>query len=56
MFPIIIFLLVLTPLYIPVGVTIVHEFSNWRERLAARPARQARPVRQFRPALVPAAA
>ena len=26
------FLLVLSPLYIPVGVTIVHAFETWRSR------------------------
>jgi hypothetical protein len=32
--PISIFLLVLSPLYIPVGVTIVHSVSTWRPRVA----------------------
>jgi hypothetical protein len=31
--PISIFLLVLSPLYIPVGVTIVHSIRNWRPRV-----------------------
>jgi hypothetical protein len=51
LFPIVIFLLVLSPLYIPVAVTVVHEFSNWREKMAARPARQFRPAVQFGPAV-----
>jgi hypothetical protein len=55
LFAIILFLMVLSPLFIPIAVTVVYEFGNWRENLAARPAR---PVRQFRPAvgMVPAAA
>ncbi|MDT5358355.1 MAG: hypothetical protein QOC69_117 [Mycobacterium sp.] len=55
LFAIILFLMVLSPLFIPIAVTVVYEFGNWRENLAARPAR---PVRQFRPAvgLLPAAA
>jgi hypothetical protein len=46
------FLLVLSPLFIPMAVTVAHQIGNWRETLAARPAPQ------FRPALrmVPAAA
>lgn len=32
--PIAIFLLVLSPLYVPVGVTIVHSVRNWRPRVA----------------------
>jgi hypothetical protein len=51
LFPIVIFLLVLSPLYIPVAVTVVHGFGNWRERMAARPARQFRPAVRFRPAV-----
>jgi hypothetical protein len=52
LFPIIIFLMVLSPLFVPVAVTVVDEFDKWRSRRAARPARQ------FRPAvgLLPAAA
>lgn len=52
MLPIIIFLMGLSPLFIPVGVTVVDEFGKWRSRRAARP------VRQFRPAvdLLPATA
>ena len=32
LFPIILFLLVLSPLYIPVGVTLYDVFDNWRSR------------------------
>jgi hypothetical protein len=55
LFPIFLFLMVLSPLFIPIAVTGVHEFGNWRSNRAARPAR---PFGQFRPAvgLVPAAA
>ncbi|MDT5290894.1 MAG: hypothetical protein QOF88_5783 [Mycobacterium sp.] len=55
LFAIILFLMVLSPLFIPIAVTAVYEFGNWRENLAARPAR---PAREFRPAvgLLPAAA
>jgi hypothetical protein len=55
MLPIVIFLMVLSPLFIPIGVTVVHGFGNWRSNRAARPARS---FRQFRPAvgLVPVAA
>jgi hypothetical protein len=58
LFPIVLFLMVLSPLFIPVAVTVVHKFGNWRDKFAARPARVFSPVRQFRPAvgLVPAAA
>jgi hypothetical protein len=61
LFAITLFLLVLSPLYIPIGVTVVDEFGGWRDALAARLARLARlfrPARQLRPAigLVPAAA
>ena len=50
-----IFLMVLSPLFVPLAVTLVHEFGNWREKLAARPVGS---LRQFRRAvgLVPAAA
>ena len=53
MFPIIIFLLVLSPLYIPVAVTVLDQITNLRTSRAHRPVRQMR-----RPAigLVPAAA
>ena len=37
LFPIIIFLMVLSPLAIPVAVTVVHEFGNWRRRSSLRP-------------------
>ena len=44
LFPIVIFLIVLSPLFIPVGVTVVHEFGNWRSNRVARPARSLPPV------------
>jgi hypothetical protein len=47
LFAITLFLLVLSPLYIPIGVTVVYEFGGWRDALAARFGRL---VRQFRPA------
>jgi hypothetical protein len=52
LFPVMLFLLVLSPLFIPMAVTVAHQIGNWRENLAARP------VPQFRPAfgMVPAAA
>ena len=55
LFPIVIFLLVLSPLYIPIAVTVVHAFGNWRANRAARPIHS---FRQVRPAvgMVPAAA
>ena len=55
MLPIVIFLIVLSPLVIPIGVTVVHQFGNWRSHRAARPAPS---FRQFRPTVgpVPAAA
>jgi hypothetical protein len=55
LFPIVIFLIVLSPLFIPIGVTVVHEFGNWRGNRAGRPVGA---LRQLRPAvgLVPAAA
>jgi hypothetical protein len=55
LFPIMVFLLVLSPLFIPIAVTVVHQFVNWRSSGAARPVRA---FRQFRPAvgLAPAAA
>jgi hypothetical protein len=55
LFPIIVFLMVLSPLFIPVAVTVVHEFGNWRSNRAARTVPS---LRQFRPTvgLVPAAA
>jgi hypothetical protein len=37
MVPIIIFLMVLSPLFIPVAVTVVHEFANWRARRRGLP-------------------
>jgi hypothetical protein len=64
LFAITLFLLVLSPLFIPIGVTVAGGFDNWRSRRAVRPVRQFRPVRElhpvreFRPAvgLLPAAA
>jgi hypothetical protein len=58
LFPIILFLMVLSPLFIPIGVTVVDAYDTWSSRRAAQPVRQIRPVHQFRPALglVPAAA
>jgi hypothetical protein len=61
LFAITLFLLVLSPLFIPIGVTVVYEFGDWRDAVAARlsrVARQFRPARQYRPAigLVPVAA
>ncbi len=55
LFPIMIFLMVLSPLFVPIAVTVVHGFGNWREKLADRPVGS---LRQFRPAVgpVPAAA
>ena len=47
---IVIFLMVLSPLYIPIAVTVVHEFGNWRDKLAARPVRQLRPAIGLMPA------
>jgi hypothetical protein len=53
--PIMIFLMVLSPLFIPIAVTVVHGFGNWRTRRISHPAGS---LRSFRPAvgLVPAAA
>jgi hypothetical protein len=58
LFPIILFLMVLSPLFIPIGVTVIDAYDTWSSRRAAQPVRQIRTVRQFRPALglVPAAA
>jgi len=47
LFPIIVFLMVLSPLFIPVAVTVVHQFGNLRGRRFATPG--ARQVRSFRP-------
>jgi hypothetical protein len=44
LFPIIVFLMVLSPLFIPVAVTVVHEFRNWRSKRAVRRVRVLRPV------------
>jgi hypothetical protein len=42
--PIIIFLMGLSPLFIPIGVTVVDGYDNWRSRRAARPVRPVRPA------------
>jgi hypothetical protein len=42
--PIVIFLMVLSPLYIPIAVTVVHEFGSWRDKLVARRVGQLRPA------------
>ena len=34
LFPMMILLMVLSPLFIPVAVTVVHELSNWRSNQA----------------------
>ena len=54
-FPIFLFLMVLSPLFIPIAITVVHKFGDWRSGRVARPVGS---LRQFRPAvgLVPAAA
>ena len=54
-FPIFLFLMVLSPLYIPVGVTLYDEFDKWRSR---RDEPRMGSFRLFRPAvgLEPAAA
>ncbi|MDX6502679.1 MAG: hypothetical protein QOG23_5943 [Blastocatellia bacterium] len=49
LFPIVLFLIVLSPLFIPVGVSVVGGFDDWRSRRAVRPVRQFRPVREFHP-------
>jgi hypothetical protein len=54
-FPIVLFLLVLSPLFIPVTVTVFHVVDNGRQRRGVRPISSRR---EFRPAIgrVPAAA
>jgi hypothetical protein len=54
LFPVFLFLLVLSPLFVPIAVTVVDQFANLRSGLA----RPVGSLRQFRPAvgLVPAAA
>jgi len=37
--PMIIFLMVLSPLFIPVAVTVVHGLGNWRSRRIGQSAR-----------------
>lgn len=41
LFAILLFLLVLSPLFIPVAVTVVDVYANWRTRRAVRPLRPA---------------
>ena len=55
LFPIFLFLMVLSPLFIPIAVTLVDQVANLRSRSLDRPVRS---LRQFRPAvaLVPVAA
>ena len=55
LFPVFLFLLVLSPLFVPVAVTVVDQIANLRSRRTVRPIGS---LRQFRPAmgLVPAAA
>jgi hypothetical protein len=43
--------MVLSPLFIPVAVTVVHQFSNLRGRRLAIPG--VRQVRSFRPMVTP---
>jgi hypothetical protein len=42
LFPVILFLMVLSPLYIPIAVTVVDGFTNWRCHPVLRPVRQLR--------------
>ena len=44
LFAILLFLVVLSPLFIPVAVTVVDVYDNWRTRRAVRPVRQTRPA------------
>ncbi|MDT5333141.1 MAG: hypothetical protein QOF31_4438 [Mycobacterium sp.] len=55
LFPIFLFLMVLSPLFIPIAVTLVDQVANLRSWSLDRPVGS---LRQFRPAvaLVPAAA
>ncbi len=55
LFPVVLFLLVLSPLFIPAAVTVVHELGNLRSRRLALPIGS---LGQLRPAigLVPAVA
>jgi hypothetical protein len=43
LFPIIIFLMTLSPLYIPVAMTLVGVYSNWRGKRRGRPVGARRP-------------
>jgi hypothetical protein len=55
LFPVFLFLLVLSPLFVPIAVTVVDQIANLRSRRLDRPVGS---FRQFRPAvgLMPAAA
>jgi hypothetical protein len=44
LFAILLFLMVLSPLFIPVVVTVVDVYDNWRTRRAVRQIRQIRPA------------
>jgi hypothetical protein len=48
LFPVFIFLMVLSPLFIPVAVTVVEQVASMRSR---RSDRSVRSPRQFRPAI-----
>ena len=39
LFAILLFLMVLSPLFVPVAVTVVDVYDNWRTRRAVRPIR-----------------
>ncbi|HEY6577200.1 MAG TPA: hypothetical protein VI029_20235 [Mycobacterium sp.] len=41
LFAILLFLMVLSPLFIPVAVTVIDVYENWRTRRAVRPIRPA---------------
>jgi hypothetical protein len=55
LFPVMLFLLVLSPLFVPIAVTVVDQIANLRTRSFELPVGS---LRQFRPAvgMVPAAA
>jgi hypothetical protein len=44
LFAILLFLMVLSPLFIPVAVTVVDVYDNWRTRRAACPVRKIWPA------------
>ncbi len=46
--PALIFLMVLSPLYIPIGVTVVHAIRGWRSRVTALDTAPARAPRRRR--------